>query len=85
MTEPEVTIEVVSTKRGKCIRCKNPGRKRTVRAQCGKEISKFTGILCLPCAKRIAIVCKWEAKYGNRPNTYESIVEVGLLAQEHHV
>jgi len=83
--EPVVTIEVVSTKRGKCIRCPKPGRKRRVRAVCKKNRSKVEAILCLPCAKHIAIGVKWDAKYGKRPRTYDSIVEVGLLAQEHHV
>lgn len=56
-----------------------------MRAVCGKGRSRVEDILCIPCANHVAIGVKWNAKYGNRPKTYESIVEVGLLAQEHHV
>ena len=84
MLDEEVTvaIEVISTKRGKCIRCRQPGRKRMVRAQRGRFIERMDAILCLRCAKTVAVNLKWTVVYAGRPAICEGLVELGMIAQE---
>jgi len=79
MNEPEVTIEVVG-KRGKCIRCSKPGRKRKVVAKCGRHSARETEILCIPCANNMGVSMKWAVKYGNRPVCCQGMVELGLVS-----
>ena len=83
MPELVETIEVVG-KRGKCIRCRRPGRKRRVKARYGKHQSKVEDTLCIPCSKHVAIGVKWAARYSVKPNTYDSAIEVGMLSQGWH-
>ena len=82
MLEPTVTIEVVG-KRGKCIRCSKPGRKRRIHAKYGKHGLHESEVLCLSCAKNMAIQMKWSVKYGNRPiGLCQGTVEMALVAGE---
>lgn len=55
-----------------------------MKARCGHASSKFCAILCLSCAKQVAITLKYEALAAHRPSTYAGIIEVGLLAQEQY-
>jgi len=83
MAEPEVTIEVVG-KRGKCICCGKPGRKRKVRATYKKNATHEADILCITCAKNMGKQLKWAVYYGNPPACCQGTVELGIIAGARH-
>lgn len=80
--EVTVVVEVISTKRGSCIRCGQPGRKRMVRAQRGKDIERTDDILCVRCARHIARNLKWAVVYARKPLVCQGLVELGMIVQE---
>ena len=78
----DVDIEVISMKRGRCIRCRAPGRKRRVKAKQGRVQEKTEAILCMRCARAIGVTLKWAVVYARKPMVCAGIVELGMSAQE---
>jgi hypothetical protein len=78
----DVSIEVISVKRGRCIRCHQPGRKRRVKAKSGRVQEKMEDILCMRCARAVGVTLKWSVVYARKPSVCMGIVELGMTAQE---
>jgi hypothetical protein len=80
----DVTIEVISTKRGRCIRCRKPGRKRRVKAKQGQVQEKTEAVLCMSCAREISRPLRWAVVYSKKPQVCSGMVELGMAVQENY-